>query len=365
MADIAPSLVGELIGGLWGDFPDHVPGTRPIHAVGIAVTGEFRASRDATEYCVAEQFQGRCVPATVRFSNGNGQPDPDGRLQVRGMAVKLHVGDRETDLVCMTVPVFMVATAERLLDFEKAVKPKPVRRPSYLKRVKSLLTMCPLLPQEAGVAVSGNDGVVDWSRSYPQAQGFIVASSMERLPASYARDAYHAVHAFDVEGADGVHRMVRFAFEPAAGVRSIGPPPVSRQPIGAALHQDLINTYGSTLPADYLRQELRERLAYAPVRFNLRMQIADPWDDTADPTTPWPTNRRRVLMGTLTLTGVVEDQETGCEQLSFNPGRLLPGMGFSDDPVLRDRAAVYAESYRLRMAARGCPVQSGAAGAPS
>jgi catalase len=49
---------------------------------------------------------------------------------------------------------------------------------------------------------------------------------------------------------------------------------------------------------------------------------------------------------------VPEDQVAACEELSFNPGRLLPGMAASDDPVLRDRAAVYAESYRRRMAAR-------------
>jgi catalase len=120
------------------------------------------------------------------------------------------------------------------------------------------------------------------------------------------------------------------------------------------------NEYGRELPADYLRNELNARLAYAPSRFNLRMQIADPNDDTADPTKVWPMSRRRVLMGTLTLTHVPENQIAACEELSFNPGRLLPGMGVSDDPVLRDRAAVYTESYRRRMAARGasgdCPM---------
>ena len=88
------------------------------------------------------------------------------------------------------------------------------------------------------------------------------------------------------------------------------------------------------------------------------MQIADPWDDTSDPTKAWPLNRTRVLMGTLFLSHVLTDQIAGCEELSFNPGRLLPGMGPSDDPVLRQRVAVYEESYRRRMEARrqGCPV---------
>jgi len=57
---------------------------------------------------------------------------------------------------------------------------------------------------------------------------------------------------------------------------------------------------------------------------------------------------------------VPKNQAAACEELSFNPGRLLPGMAASNDPVLRDRAAVYTASYRRRMAARGasggCPM---------
>jgi catalase len=221
--------------------------------------------------------------------------------------------------------------------------------------------MCPLPPQEAGVTASGDEGVLSWSKDYVPAQPFVVANSMLRLPASYARTAFHAVHAFDVEGSDKRHRMVRFALEPSDGVRSTGPADPSRPPIEAALRPQLLNEFGTTLPADYLRQELRDRLRYAPSRFNLRMQIAEPWDDTSDLTRVWPSNRRRVLMGTLRISEVIEDQEAGCEELDFNPGRLLPGMDVSDDPVLRDRAAVYSESYRRRMEVRRarCPVAEG------
>ena len=94
------------------------------------------------------------------------------------------------------------------------------------------------------------------------------------------------------------------------------------------------------------------------------MQIADPGDDTADPTAEWPPSRRRVLMGTLTLSHVPENQLAAAEELSFNPGRLLPGMAVSDDPVLRARIAVYEESYRRRMAARR-PRGASAPGAPA
>ena len=391
--DISPALIDEIIDGMAVDFPEHQPGTRPIHTKGIAVAGQFRATRDAKEYCIAPQFDGSWTPVVVRFSNGNGQPDPDGRLQPRGMAVKLYAGGtrepdpgvghqdqatvaglrveeqpivpataggqvEETDLICMSAPVFMARSAERVLEFEKAYRPRRVRPPSLLKRLASLARMSPLPPLEAGVTMSGNDGFLDWARRYEPAQGFLLELSLERLPASYARTVYHAVHAFEVEGADGTRRMVRFSFEPSDGVRNEGPPEAIQSPIASFLKPHPVNEYGATLDPDYLQAELRQRVSYAPSRFNLRMQIADPWDDTSDPTKAWPLSRPRVLMGTLFLSHVLTDQIAGCEELTFNPGRLLPGMGPSDDPVLRQRVAVYEESYRRRMEARrqGCPV---------
>ena len=391
--DISPALIDEIIDGMAVDFPEHQPGTRPIHTKGIAVAGQFRATRDAKDYCIAPQFDGSWTPAVVRFSNGNGQPDPDGRLQPRGMALKLYAGGtrerdpsvehqdqataaglrleeqaivpaepggqvQETDLICMSVPVFMAKSAERVLEFEKAYRPRKVRRPSLLTRLASLARMSPLPPLEAGVSMSGNDGFLEWARRYEPAQAFLLDLSLERLPASYARTVYHAVHAFEVEGADGTRRMVRFSFEPSDGVRNEGPPEAIQSPIASFLKPHPVNEYGATLDPDYLQAELRQRVSYAPTRFNLRMQVADPWDDTADPTKSWPLTRPRVLMGTLFLSHVLTDQIAGCEELTFNPGRLLPGMGPSDDPVLRQRVAVYEESFRRRMEARrqGCPV---------
>jgi catalase len=364
-----------------------VRGTRPIHSTGIGVAGDFVAARTAPRYCAASHFDGSSVPVVVRFSNGNGQPDPDGRLQVRGMAMKFYAGgtrepdpslphtdentiagvgrveDRpvvpkpgrtveETDLIAMSVPVFMAQTAEKVLEFQHAYQARRVRRDGFLKRLKSLLTIAPLLPHEAGVTKSGNQGFLEWAQQYTPAQGFLLENGQIRLPVSYARVVYYAVHAFEVTGSDGTRRMVRFSLEPSDGVRAAGPGEPVQRPIESFLRPKPLNAYGRGLPDDYLRLELRERLRFAASRFNLRMQIADPNDDTADPTTVWPMNRQRVLMGTLTLTHVLDDQTARCEELSFNPGRLLPGMAASDDPVLRDRAAVYAESYRRRMAAR-------------
>ena len=376
------------------DFPEHQPGTRPIHTKGIAVAGQFRATRDAKEYCIAPQFDGSWTPVVVRFSNGNGQPDPDGRLQPRGMAVKLYAGGTrepdpgvghqdqatvagvrveeqpivppppggqvdETDLICMSAPVFMAQSAEGVLEFEKAYRPRKVRPPSLLQRLASLARMSPLPPLEAGVTMSGNDGFLEWARGYEPAQGFLLELSLERLPASYARTVYHAVHAFEVEGADGTRRMVRFSFEPSDGVRNEGPPeadPVTDRLVPQAPSRST-STGRRSIPTTSRRSSAS---ASATPRAASTSGCRSPTPGTtpSDPTKAWPISRPRVLMGTLFLSHVLTDQVAGCEELTFNPGRLLPGMGPSDDPVLRQRVAVYEESYRRRMEARrqGCPV---------
>ncbi len=369
-----PAVVKALLDELQPVFPDHRPGTRPLHALGTGTIGWFRPSDVAATYCVARHFADRETPVLVRFSNGNGQDDPDGRLQPRGMAIRFHIGgtidagDRivprgaapieTTDLLTMSVPVFVAKDIDKVLEFERASKAVNVRRPSLFARLRSLLTMCPLPPQEDGVTMSGADAVLKFANGYTSSQGFAVESMMTRLPASYARTMYHAVHAFEMRGSGDVKRMVRFFIEPAAGVRAAGPPAASGSLIGAALRQPKTNAFGTQLPERYLSTELKGRLAHGQVSFNLRMQIADAWDDTADPTKPWPPNRQRVLLGTIIIDRFVIDQARDCEELSFNPGRLTDGLAISDDPILAARVGVYETSYTWRMEARGAPVSA-------
>ena len=358
MAEISKQLIDQVLSGLAADFPDQVPGTRPIHTVGIGAIGWFRGSDVAADYSSAAHFSQDWIPVRVRFSNGNGQPDPDGFRQVRGMAIRFYPngtidGDEivpagsepllETDLVCMSVPMFMVNRNEDLIPMEKALVPTRVRRPGPFAKLKAILTMTPLPPQDVGLEVSPVKGTLAWQRQYRKGQAFVLATSMLTPPDSYARTAYHAVHAFELTNDAGVSTMARFSVEPGDGVHSSMP-----------LDDDR-NQYGASLPADYLRTELRERLERGPSEFAVRIQVADPWDDTSDPTVVWPRHRRRVFMGTIKLTGVVPDQERHCEKMSFNPGRLLPGMGLSDDPVLHARTIAYTESQRRRGSAV-CPV---------
>jgi catalase len=78
------------------------------------------------------------------------------------------------------------------------------------------------------------------------------------------------------------------------------------------------------------------------------MTIGEAGDAIDDPTRPWPARRIRVAMGTLTLTGVPDDQANAGERISFNPWRLARGIEPSGDPILHVRRDAYKVSRKMR-----------------
>jgi catalase len=327
-------LGNRLVDALLRDFPGHVPGTRPVHSKGIGLSGHFQPSNVAAEYCVAEHFSTR-VPVTVRFSNSRGVLSaPDFAGDLRGMAVKFHLsGGVDTDLVALSLPVAPARTVSDFFAFFEAAVPAPVRPVSPFRALLGLLALRLPLPTPAETP-SPDQGVFRFGMSHPVAVPALLAMTSAITPVSYARAAYHAVHAFRITGRDEMVRSVRFHWDPAAGVR-----PVSEEET-------------RYLGYDYLQREIGKRLAQGPIEFALRMQVADIGDDTSDPTKPWPWRRPLVDMGTLSLRTLVEDQIT--ERLSFNPTRLVDGIACSDDEILKARGLAYQASWERR-AGSGCP----------
>jgi catalase len=332
-------LGNRLVDAVLRDFPDHVAGTRPNHSWGIGVRGSFDPSPLATTYCTAELFKGRVNTVFVRFSNGTGSPGvPDFEPDLRGMAVKFCLsGDAVVDLIGINMPVIPFRTVDDFFGFTAAGVPRPVRRRSFLRKVEDLLTLRQS-PPEPDRPMSGEPGLFYFGVTHPvAASGLLALGAAATAPASYARVAYHTVHAFGLTGPDEVRRWVRFHWDPAAGVRPVGDSEV--------------------LSDDYLRTELRQRLSTdRTIEFSLRMQIADVGDDPADPTRPWPLRRPLVDMGRLTLRQVLDDATT--EALSFNPARLVEGMAAcSDDEILRARGPAYEASCERR-GGSGCPLHA-------
>ncbi|GLR92016.1 catalase [Bradyrhizobium iriomotense] len=329
------SVAKQLVQAIIDNLPAPVGPRRPVHTIGIGVKGEFVASNVARNYCIAEQFQGQPVPASVRFSNGLGGPDQhDGWSDVRGMATRFHISDgKGSDLIATTLGEFFVRNVDDFFKFTEIAKLAPYSRLSWWQKLCDLVKLKvpdrdPYLNETENV----NAGALRYANQHRFAQLGVFQAAVIGAPVSYARASYHAVHTFWVTAPNGVRRPVRFSWQPVAGV---------------------CNTDPMAVPQDkYLFKELDERLKKWPARFMLMMTIGEAGDAIDDCTKPWPGTRLRISMGTLTLLKVSEDQEADGERISFNPNRLAPGIEPSADPILEARLGAYEASREIR---GGCP----------
>ena len=335
-----PDIAAKLVEAL--PRPDGKADLRPVHAIGISATGYFEASDVARDYCIAEHFQGDRVRVIVRFSNGSGcAVVHDGWSDVRGMATRFHLANNTTtDLIAMTLSAFFAPTPETFLDFAKAAKPTPVTRESPWRKFRDLLELTPSLPNPyPGETISPDAGAIRFADQNDYAKLAVAQAADIGAPVSYVRAEYHAVHTFIVVAPDKARRWVRFSWQPVFGV------------LNTKITDPVID--------QYLQQDLRDRLAKEPARFTLMMAIGEAGDDFNDPSRPWPPHRVRIMMGTLTLDAVPEDQCANSERLAFNPMHLTTGIMASDDPVLRVREKAYNLSRDSRLKASGCPFATG------
>jgi catalase len=248
------------------------------------------------------------VRATVRFSNGGGDPGiPDYAREARGMAVKLYLPDgSKTDVVSLSSPCFFVRTPEDFLDFTRLRKPDPETGQPDMEKLG------------------------EWLGGHPEAGPAIQAAVGTQPPASYAQVAYNGIHSFRWTGEDGESRWVRYRWQPEAGEAS------------------LEDEEARALGKDYLQTEILERL---PVAFRLKVRIAEDGDPIDDPTAIWPDERETVEAGRLELTGPETERERDGDILVFDPTRVTDGIETSDDPILLFRPKAYSVSVERRSGA--------------
>ncbi len=332
---VSGSIAQQLVDAIIANLPAPVPGRRPVHTIGVGVRGEFVASDVARSHCIAEHFNGQPIPVSVRFSNGLGGPDQhDGWSDVRGMATRFYLSDeRATDLIATTLGEFFVRNVDDFFEFTRVAKLEPYPRRSWLQKFCDLLQLkVPARDPYPNEKKNVDAGALRYADQHRFAQLGVFQEGAIGAPESYARASYHAVHTFIVTAPDGVRRPVRFSWQPVAGVRNAAPTAVPRD--------------------KYLFEELKNRLQRWPARFLLMMTIGEAGDALDDPTKPWPGTRTRIVMGTLTLIKVAEDQEAEGERISFNPCRLQHGIEISSDPILEARRCAYEVSREMR---GGCP----------
>lgn len=280
------------------------PGHRALHAKGKLYRGTFTATAEAARLSRAAHLSGSTVPALIRFSNGTGNPaQRDNAPGIRGMAVKFTLPDGSTtDVSTQTARLFASSTPDGFVALLRAMRPgitAPLRLAGYVATHPGFVGALPIL------------------------------RAANRVPASYGTVQYYGLHAFRWVAADGSARFVRYQLVPDAG-ESFLPPRVAAEK-----------------SADFLTQELDERLASQTVLFSYQVQIAGDGDSTVDPSKPWHSTQT-VTVGTLEITGVDTEREHGGDIVVFDPMRVTDGIEPSNDPVLRFRTIAYSASVKLR-----------------
>jgi catalase len=150
-------------------------------------------------------------------------------------------------------------------------------------------------------------------------------------PPSYANTAYYGIHTFKFINLKGDTTLVRWRFVPQDG------------------EKQLSNAEMETMPRDFLQQALTNRTCQQPVRWDMLLTIGEPGDPEDDPTLPWPSDRKELEVGTLSITRVMEPFGAGCESINYDPLVMADGIAPTNDPVLLFRSPSYAASFARRV----------------
>jgi catalase len=283
------------------------PGFRPAHAKGVMLTGTFTPSPDAASLTQAPHIARDSTPVTARFSNSTGLPeipDSDPNANPRGLAIRFHLAEHvHTDVISHSTDGFPTRTGEEFLEFLRAAASSGPSQPSPT-------------PIEAFLG------------AHPKALAFV--QTPKPSPSSFARESYFGVTAMRFTNKDGVSRYGRYRIIPDAG------------------NEHLDDATVKTKDANYLFDELTERIAKGPVSFQILVQVASDTDVVDDVTVHWPEERPLINLGRFVLTAPVVEDAREQKKIIFDPIPRVDGIEPSDDPLLELRAAIYLLSGRRR-----------------
>ena len=298
----------EQVDALEGLFGKHA-GFRRSGAKGLCASGYFTGNAVGRTLSSASVFSGDKVPVVARFSLGGGNAKAsDKSRSVRGLALQFNLPNGEQWLSAnISAPVFFVARPEQFAPFLQARTPDPATGKPDPAKLKAF-----------------NDANPETLR-----QSAYLAKAP--VPASYGTVNYWSANAFELVNAKGESQFVRWQFEPEQGV--------------LGLTEDQMKS----LPDDFLADELRKRVAAAPVAFEFKLQLAEKGDLLTDPTQAWPDERKLLPAGKLVIDRVDAGMGGACEKITFNPLVLPRGIKPSADPVLAARATPYALSLGRRL----------------
>jgi len=299
---------------------------RIVHARGSAAHGFFELHTSMSKYTKAGFLQtpGTKTPVFVRFSTVAGsRGSTDLARDVRGFSVKFYTEEGNYDLVGNNMPVFFIQDAIKFPDLIHAVKPEPHNE----------------IPQ----AASAHDTFWDFISLMPESMHMIMWAMSDRaIPRSYRMMEGFGVHTFRFINAAGKSSFVKFHWKPLLGVHAVAWDEATRI---------------SGKDPDFHRRDLWEAIENGAFpQWEFGVQIVDEKDehkfpfDLLDPTKLIPEEMVPVqVIGTMTLNRNPDNFFAETEQVAFHPGHLVPGIDFSNDPLLQGRLFSYTDTQLSRL----------------
>lgn len=299
---------------------------RVVHARGFGAHGFFQVYEPMAEYTKAKFLQDPNVktPVFVRFSTVVGsRGSADTVRDVRGFATKFYTEDGNFDLVGNNIPIFFIQDAIKFPDLIHAVKPEPHNE----------------VPQ----ATSAHDTFWDFVVSAPETAHMVMWLMSDRaIPRSFRMMEGFGVNTFRFVNAQGKARFVKFHWKPLLGVHSL-------------LRDEAQKLSGKD--PDFHRRDLWDAIEqgqYPEYEFGVQLleeeQEFDFDFDILDPTKLWPEEIVPVkIIGKMTLNRNVDNFFAETEQVAFCPANIVPGVDFSNDPLLQGRLFSYEDTQLTRL----------------
>jgi catalase len=280
-------------------------GFRRNHAKGICFTGTFESNGAAAALSKAPMFAAGSYPVVGRFNLGTADNKaPDATVRVRGVGLRIVAPDgSEWRMAMINPPFFPVATPQAFYALLKAAGDK-----------------------------SDPDAMKNFAAAHPEFGHFVGWAGSAPWTGSFAQERYNSLNSFIFTNAAGQDQAVRWSFLPTA------------QP--EAVSVDALKARGD----NFLDAEIPQFVNDAPQRWTLVVTVANAGDPTADPSQPWPDDRRKVEAGTLVVSAIQPEPDGPCRDLNFDPTVLPAGMHVSDDPFPAARSAAYSVSFNRRTA---------------
>jgi catalase len=299
---------------------------RIVHARGSGAHGFFEAYEAQTELTRAAPFAeaGKRTPVFVRFSTVAGERgSTDTARDVRGFAVKFYTDEGNWDLVGNNIPVFFIQDAMKFPDLVHAVKPEPHNQ----------------MPQ----AASAHDTFWDFVSLMPESTHMLMWVMSDRaIPRSYRMMEGFGVHTFRLVNAQGKSTFCKFHWKPVAGTHSL-------------VWDEAVKISGAD--PDYHRRDLWEAIesGHFP-QWELCLQVfseaqADKFSfDVLDSTKLVPEELVPVqAVGRMTLNRNPDNFFAETEQVAFCTAHIIPGLDFSNDPLLHGRIHSYVDTQITRL----------------